>query len=352
MPNPLLKTAEKGYDIILGGGQFIDRSQSDTEQFALSVFDLMLKKHQLIPLDFLAHGIAVDPRNPERLVMCEKIGPGAAEVNLATMSLVKNIPTVEERFFYGHCAFSSDGTLLYATETYLDSKQGVIVIRDAGSLEIIGEFPSFGDSPHECQIIDDGKVMVITNGGGALDGSVPNVAYIDIETQTLIRQESLTNRLLNTGHFMIAEDTSLIVVSAPRSGMGTDKPGGVSIQPGGKKMKSISSPKKIVSRMQGEALSVMVHQDIALVTHPGGNMLTFWSLDGRRFVKKLDLPRPRGVTLTRDQQQFVVSFGDDASVVQIDVASLEVVEDTLSKGSFLTGSHLHNWTTMIGQTPA
>jgi len=165
VPNQLLQAAEKGYDIILGGGQFKDLSQSDAEQYALSVFDLSLKKHQLIPLGFLVHGIAVDPKNPERLIMCEKIGPGACEVDLATMSLVKNIPTVEERYFYGHCAFSNDGSLLYATETYLDSKQGVIVIRDAGSLEVIGEFPSFGDSPHECQIINDGKTMVVTNGG-------------------------------------------------------------------------------------------------------------------------------------------------------------------------------------------
>jgi len=147
---------------------------------------------------------------------------------------------------------------------------------------------------------------------------------------------------------MIADDASLIVVSAPRSGLSSDKLGGVSIQPSGKKMKSMSSPKKIVANMQGEALSVAVHQDTALVTHPGGNMLTFWSLDGRRFLKKVDLPRPRGVTLTRDQQQFVISFGDDASVVQIAVESLEVIESTLSQGSFLTGSHLHNWTTMIG----
>lgn len=349
MPNQLLQTAEKGYDIILGGGQFKDLSQSDTEQYALSVFDLSLKTHQLIPLDYLAHGIAVDPNNPERLVMCEKIGPGASEVDLATMSLVKNIPTVEERYFYGHCVFSNDGSLLYATETYLDSKQGVIVIRDAGSLEVIGEFPSFGDSPHECQIINDGKTMVVTNGGGGVDGSMPNVAYIDIETRALIRQESLTNRLLNTGHFMVADDASLIVVSAPRAGLSIDKLGGVSIQPSGKKMKSMGSPKKIVAGMQGEALSVAVHQDTALVTHPGGNMLTFWSLDGRRFLKKVDLPRPRGVTLTHDQQRFVVSFGDDASVVQIGVESLEPVESTLSQGSYLTGSHLHNWTTMIGQ---
>lgn len=349
MTNQLLQTAEKGYDIILGGGQFMDLSRSDTTQYALSVFDLSLRMHQLVPLDFLAHGIAVDPRNPERLVMCEKIGPGAAEVDLATLSLVRNIPTVEARYFYGHCAFSNDGSLLYATETYLDSKQGVIVIRDADSLEVIGEFPSFGDSPHECRIIDDGKTMVVTNGGGMLEGSAPNVAYIDIESRTLVRQESLTNRMLNAGHFMVADDASLIVVSAPRAGLGIDNPGGVSIQPGGKKMKSITSPKKIVAGMQGEALSVAVLRDIALVTHPGGNMLTFWSLSERRFIRKVDLPGPRGVALTDDQRHFVVSFGGDASVVQIDAESLEIVEGTLSQGSFLTGSHLHNWTTLIGR---
>jgi hypothetical protein len=188
--------------------------------------------------------------------------------------------------------------------------------------------------------------MVVTNGGGNSSGDKPNVSYIDIDSQQLLRQEHLTNRHTNAGHLMHANDGSLIVVSAPRAGLGADKLGGVSIKPQGKLMRSVSSPKKVVNKMKGEALSVAIHQDIAMVTHPTGNMLTCWSTKDRRLLKKIDLPIPRGVTLTCDKRYFVVSYGPQASVVKIDTQNLELLPMTASHATYLTGSHLYNWSKM------
>ena len=66
-------------DILLGGGKF---KQNDELRHVLAIVNLQQKEKQLVDLDFLANGIIIDPNDKKRLVMFEKIGPGAAEVNL------------------------------------------------------------------------------------------------------------------------------------------------------------------------------------------------------------------------------------------------------------------------------
>ena len=192
-------------DMIVGGGQYQDASNPSALNYVFSTVDLHSRQHSLISMDFLPHGIALNPKQTEQLLVCEKIGPGAALIDIKSSRVLETVTTDPARLFYGHCAFSKDGKLIYTTETYRDSLKGTIVVRELESQTVIGEFPSYGQSPHECFLIDDGKVMVVTNGGGDLAGDKPNVSYIDIETQQLIRQEHFTNRHINAGHLMLSD---------------------------------------------------------------------------------------------------------------------------------------------------
>jgi hypothetical protein len=342
----LLNYAKAGNDIIIGGGRYTKDPVSRQTYFVLAVFQPLEKKKQLIELDFLPHGIAVDPLNPLRLLVCEKIGPGAAVIDLNTMKLVQKLQSPANRRFYGHGAFSADGETIYTTETYKGNKRGTIVERDAISFDELGEFPSFGDSPHECQLIDGGATLVVTNGGGNMNGSLPNISYIDVASRQLMRQEKPTTSALNTGHFYTSDNNDLVVVSAPRDG-NRIRLGGLSIQPSGKAMKTATSPKKVVSQMLGESLSVAIHQSIALVTHPDGNMISFWDTTNRKFIKKLALELPRGVTLSNDGKYFIVSYGQMASIVNISTKELQLQNDSITDATYLAGSHIYNWTKMV-----
>jgi hypothetical protein len=106
--------------------------------------------------------------------------------------------------------------------------------------------------------------------------------------------------------------------------------------------------------MHGEALSVEVHEPtgIAAVTHPNGGMVTFWSIAELKLVKVLELPRPRGLALTRDGSQFILSYGETAEVVRVDPETLAPLPDTALSQSFLTGSHLFNWNRLADAAPA
>jgi hypothetical protein len=75
---------------------------------------------------------------------------------------------------------------------------GRIVIRDAVTLAAVGEIPSYGIRPHEIQITEDGRHMVVANYGSAIaagssdenpdlpDPIAPGIAIIEISSGKLL----------------------------------------------------------------------------------------------------------------------------------------------------------------------
>lgn len=57
-------------------------------------------------------------------------------------------------------------------------------------------------------------------------GDPPSVTYIDVASHRLLDRVPLTDARLDTGHLGIAQDRSLVVVSAPRAGPSTAERGG------------------------------------------------------------------------------------------------------------------------------
>jgi hypothetical protein len=331
-------------NLILGGGRYQNLDTGETAH-VFSIVDLGSREVSLVDLDFLAHGIHLHSKQPHRMAVFEKKGPHAIEFDLRERQVVRRITTAKNRYFYGHGVYSVDGSLLFCTESYLDTLRGIIAVRDAETHRYLGEFPSYGKEPHECKLIEQGRTLVVTNGGGSGLDHAPSVAYIDVASEKLIERVTMTDVRINTGHFAVGGDGALVVISAPRRGLETTEPGGVSIRPRGASMLTLSKPQQVAARMQGEALSVAIHEEsnVAAVTHPDGGMVTFWSIADRRLLKVIDLAHPRGVVLTRDNRFFVLSYGLEASLVRVAVADLNLVKDSLVPNTLISGSHLYNW---------
>jgi len=151
--------------LLVGGGSYVDPADQTRQRFVFSQADFGTGEIALTPTDFLPHGIAIDPNNPNRLVTFQKIGVGCCEIDLAARRVTRTIAPNEGRWFYGHGAFSNDGKLLYSTETINSEERGVIGVRDGVTFEYLGEFPTFGENPHDCHLIEDGRVLLVTNGG-------------------------------------------------------------------------------------------------------------------------------------------------------------------------------------------
>lgn len=328
---------------ILGGGRFLD---SGGKHHVLGIFDPASGWHQEIPTAFYPHGIHFHPQQPQRLALFEKKGPGACELDLHQRQPVRTIDPRPGRHFYGHGCYSADNRYLFSTETRLEDGRGFIGMRDADSLEYLGDFPSFGREPHECKLIDQGKVMVITNAGGPAGQESPCVSWVETHSGQLLHQTFLTNPDLNTGHLAIAADGALVVASAPRSGLAAGAPGGVSIQPRGGDMISMAAPAAVVAAMTGEALSIAIENasGLALVTHPDADMVTLWSIQDQQFVARIAMDKPRGVCISDGHflvcggrlqpQLFRLAATADRAVMA------QTVPELLPLPCWITGSHL------------
>lgn len=301
---------------------------------------------RLTRLSFFAHGVSPNPVEPRQAVLFEKQGGGCCAVDLSAGTVTRTITTRPERKFYGHGAWLADGSLLFATETDMTTLQGVIAVRDGKTFELQGDFPTYGAAPHDCKLVDGGKTLVITNGGGPIDGAErPCVTYVDVGSRKLLERIDIPNPKFNTGHLALTAAGDLAVVSAPRDGLPDQNQqlGGVSLRSAGAVIRSMNLPEDIVSRLKGETLSVCIHEPTGVVaaTTPLGDVVTFWDIKKGTLVKSLDLPRPRGVSLTLDQKFFVVSHGEKVhDVVLIDAGTLEPIPGSKISESFITGSHL------------
>lgn len=301
-----------------------------------------------LPLTFLAHGVVPDPACPHRAAVFEKHGPGAAIVDLATMTVSRVLPPVAGRQFYGHGAFSRDGTRLYCTETDVDDRRrGWLGVFDGADFARLGELPTGGRAPHDCWLLDE-RTLVVGNGGGAIgEPDPPCVVWIDRESGACLERRDQPDPRHDVGHLALAAGGEVVVASAPR--FGTDDPahapGGLVITRRGAPALAIDGPDEIVAAMIGETLSVALHAQSGTVaaTSPEGNQLAFWSLVDGRSRGRLRIPNPRGVALTLGADEFVVSFGAHGKLVRIDAATLAPIDAPGNRQGIAvgaTGSHL------------
>jgi uncharacterized protein len=333
---------------ILGPGGFV-RDGATVYVVAVIDLDAAEPEPRLIGIDFLGHGVAVDPARPWEAAVFEKKGPGACRVDLRDGTLLEPIRTASNRHFYGHGAYSADGSLLYATESVLDDGQrGVLVVRDARTLAELGEVPTYGTAPHDCHLLADGKTMLVANGGGRIgQGALPSVSYVDVASEALVDRVELVHERFNAGHVAITAAGDLAVVSAPREGLPDlhRQLGAVTLVKKGVPALTIERPQTVTERMLGEALSVAIHEPsgVVVATHPDGNMVSLWHMPDASLAGRLDaLTEPRGVTLTLDGRYFVVSHRIEGNVVltMVPTDTLKPSDAGRVAPSFTSGSHI------------
>lgn len=333
---------------IIGGGSYVT---GGVQHFVLSRVDLDREAPEpdMVDVTFLVHGVAVDPRERRRAACFEKHGPGACLVDLQQGEVLRTIPTLANRHFYGHGSFSADGALIYATESYLDDdRRGALIVRDATTLDELGELPTYGTAPHDCVMIDDGAVMVVTNGGGPLRGGAkPSITFVDLKSERLLDTIELGQGRYNAGHLAITSTGDIALVSAPREGLPAGSPGlgAVSLKPKNEPLVTMRKPKKVVERMKGETLSVAVHEPTGAVmaTHPEGHMVTRWDLSTGKLLKRYDdFEGPNGVCLTLDDAFFVVSHVHEgrAGLSLVDARSTTQDPEIAVPSAMISGSHL------------
>ena len=339
-PGPV---AQKKMGTLLGFGE------ADKSHFFIGAVDLDATGRPVREqrdINFLGHGFAPNPQKPHLAVISQKHGRGAVEWDMRARKVTRGLDIPPGRQFYGHGAFTPDGKTLFLVESVVGDKSydGVISVRDGDSYEITGHFPSYGLAPHDVLLIDDGRMLVITNGGGLIGtDELPCVTYVDVKTRELKRKLTFTSPRINAGHLAMTSRGDLVVISAPREGLdveAADVHGAISFySPGGE----VRTPDhSVLRRMRRETLSAAIHEPTMTVcaTSPYGNMVTFWDFRRAALIKAIDeFVMPRGVSLTLDGRYFALTYDQATHAVLIDARSLEVARETTVDQTFISGSH-------------
>lgn len=118
-----------------------------------------------LPIPARGHAAAAHPHRAEAVAFARRPGRFAVVIDCATGRRVADLASPDDRHFYGHGAFSSDGRLLYTTENAYDIPDGRLGVWDAADgYRRVGEIASGGIGPHEIIRLPDGG-FAVANGG-------------------------------------------------------------------------------------------------------------------------------------------------------------------------------------------
>jgi hypothetical protein len=331
--------------LLIGGLKYQTLDEERTSHMLVAI-DESGKRYAQIPLDFYFHGFAPHPNDRRRAVIFEKQGPGACEVDLADRKVRRPVKTSEDRWFYGHGAFSPDGKQVYATETIRKTGEGVIAIRDGTTLEPVGEFPSYGQKPHDCILFDAGRTLAVTNAGSPFADAAASpacVTFVDVATRKLREKLSFSTPRINAGHLALTAKKHLVVVSAPRAGLPDSEMGAISARSPGGALRTFEH--EVRKKMIGETLSLAIDEPSGTVgvTNPYGDVLTFWNFKTGKFLKSFSLVRPRAIALSRDRRFFVVAHGNDPELGYFSTDKLALDDSRTLKQARISSSHMYTW---------
>ncbi|EIJ43604.1 hypothetical protein BegalDRAFT_2769 [Beggiatoa alba B18LD] len=312
-------------------------------QHYIAGFNQNGEKRFSLPVNQRGHGLAIHPTRPDLAVLiARRSGTEATIFNPQTGDKYQVLQCPEKRHFFGHGCFSHDGKTFFTTEHHFDLGTGVIGIYDANTFQRLSEMPTYGIDSHELCLMDDGKTLVIANGGIEthpesgreklnLDHMSPSLTYIDSQTGELLEKQTLPHPSLSIRHLAInaqqvaialqeeGED-SLPLVALHQSRVTAN---GFAKQTDAHPMTFLPIPDEVLLQMKAYTASAVIapNSQILGITCPRGNFVAFWSLAEKQFLKTLPLTDTAGITLSHDQQQFVVTTGI-GEMVWIDALNL------------------------------
>jgi hypothetical protein len=243
------------------------------------------------------HGICVQPGKKHLAVLARRPQDFMWVIDVESAAVTHKISSPDNRHFYGHGIFEPSGRFLFTTENAFSypyqHSYGVIGVYDSrDNFRRVDELPSHGIGPHELKLLNDGKTLVVANGGILthpdtgrnklnLDTMDPNLAYIDTANGALLGQYRPEKKWhqLSMRHLDVSKDDTVCVVSQYQ-GPGDQQPPLVAIHKGEDQARWLNAPGPIQQGMQNYCGSVSCDSSgtLAAVTSPRGNLVTLWSL--------------------------------------------------------------------------
>ena len=287
-----------------------------------------------VALPARAHGMAFSAATGKTVAFARRPGTFAMVFDPWNKSEPVVINSREDRHFYGHGAFSPDGRLLYASENDFDGNRGMIGLYDATDrFTRIGEFETYGIGPHDMTVSDDGRLLIVANGGIEthpdfgrtklnLGEMQPSLTLIDAATGALVEKHVLPAEWaeLSTRHVDLDGD-GRIWFACQYEGHRKDLPPLVGHFAKGEDLSFIDLPEETTRRLANYVGAIAVNRSEGLVgiTSPkGGASVTLDAKSGKVLAETV-VPDAAGIAPARSGFA-VSSYDGDFLSTRSDVA--------------------------------
>lgn len=280
-------------------------------------------RHHQSSTNFRGHGLCQNPVNSEQVVMfARRPGNYGVRLNTSTGEVDGMFECAADRYMHGHGCFSADGKKLFSTESSISSGQGKLAIRDSKTLELIGEFESYGIGPHEVKLMPDGKTLVIANGGLLthpdsgrkvlnLDTMRSTLTYIDSRSGELISEHTVPEPKASIRHLDVAADgTVAIALQVQRKAMDNNAITPLAaIHKPGQDIQILNAPENLTHKLHDYMGSVAINNEsrIAAFTSPKGDLALFWHLDDLTLQGYHAFHDVCGLAVSQDNKYFILS---------------------------------------------
>lgn len=237
-----------------------------------------------------------------------------------------------DRHFFGHGCFSPDGRLLYASENDFQANRGVIGLYDATDrYRRIGEFDSYGIGTHDMTVSDDGRTLVVANGGIEthpdfgrtklnLDHMEPSLALIEAATGALVQRHALPPALrqLSTRHVDI-DSKGRVWFACQYEGRRDDLPPLAGHFSAGEDIRFLDLPAETTALLANYVGAIAVNRARGLVglTSPKGGVAVTIDAESGRILREEAIadaagiaPSPDGFAISSYDGQFKGARGD------------------------------------------
>ena len=290
-----------------------------------------------IPLSFRGHGTIKHPKKAWTVLVFPQRGGMAAEVDIKSRKVSKQIAAETGQQFYGHGIFSDDGSTLFSTEINLKNGSGILAIRDSMTYKVIGKYETGGFIPHDVKLINNGKTLIVANAAPKATDKT-SLAYIDIHSGKILENPSTDFPKASFAHLALATGGEIFISTTP---IDNKMAGRVFIRTPGKAIEVLPLPDLVLAKVEGQALSLAIdnQRGIVGVTIPQTGRVLFWNFHERKFLKQIEMPRPCGMVLNQAGTHYIVSI--PSGVLQIiDAKTLVTVSHPTAINHKLMGGNI------------
>ncbi|MBL6991680.1 MAG: DUF1513 domain-containing protein [Bacteriovoracaceae bacterium] len=319
--------------------QFANYSNNSTKEQILVKYGLNSKKHSFLYGPSKAHEILVI-ENGKLFLSIPKLEKRSFLFD-SNLKIVKEYDALSGNEFYGHGVVLKNKTFLAVegrsakSAVGANGHNGIVVERNLITGKIINKFPTYGKNPHEIKFIDQGKKIVVANGGNNSCLSI-----IDSKSYELVDKILSPRYSWGIRHFVYSKQLNRFILAlATLKYQTTNIPLVIVDRSNLKKLHRVKTLHSNDSSFQ--LLSLCLVGNIASSTCPESGAVLLWDVKKMQFLKKVKVPQVKGVVVSNDKKYFIASSAlSSVGLVYINIKKL-AIEKSLSfqHGQFVNGSH-------------